>query len=502
MERRNTRQQARLERLENTEEEQANANPHIQYVIPSPSITHEGREDLFSVQRDGAEVFRDGVVESARFRITPLEGFIQGAGASSLIELHEVITAIFRSILQSFSNTCRDDDTIKIMVDQQTLDSPILIEPEELGSISLHSVMLQISAVLSSKRKLAIDDTFCVTISIIRKITGGVSKIRLLLEEQSEVLYAKRSMIRVRNQTDSACLPRAILLAWASRVRVENAEFNRLRHPGESMSAAMFRLRACSKYLFKAMTDVRRPASQDAGLKLLLQLAHLEHVTQFDLCHIDAIEDVLHCAIHVISQIAGNKFVRKPSSQVIERGWTSIFVYHHREDPEDLLAPFHYDAISKLPAFFGVRAVCETCLKPLSSVYVACCNEPCKKCRSKLCKPPSEADASPRMSIKCRTDFMSEECFLRHKLRPRGRRADATPVCLKRWSCGKCGKVYEYAKRSREDHLCGEYYCGSCEKYFTDRHECYVRVPRRGQLEKNRQDRLMVFFDIETRQTR
>ncbi len=470
--------------------------------ISTPSISHEGREDLFRVERTAMEIFRDGLVVSARFRVVPLEAFLRTASGTTLIELHDVIRAVFRSILDGFSRTCKQDDVIKLLIDQQSLDSPILVQPEEVGSLTLHSVMMQISSVLLSKRKLVIDDTFVVTVSIIRNITGGVSKIRLLLEEQAEVLYAKRSLIRVRNQDDTACLPRAIMLAWASRVRVDNEEFNRERRCGESMHAAMFRLRKSSKYLFKSMIDVRRPLSQDRGLKLMLELAHLQEADHFDLANIEPIEHVLHCAVHVISQIAGNKFVRLPCEAAKERGWTSVFIYHHREDPEDLLSPFHYDAISKLPAFFGVRAVCETCLKPRASVYVNCCREKCRKCLSKRCTQPSEEDSDQILCDSCNTTFSTQDCFERHKRSLQGQRSDAGSICSKRWTCTRCGKVFETCKRKMEEHVCGEYFCNSCEAYFTQRHECFVRVPQNSQAGKNRQDRVLIFFDIETRQTR
>ena len=46
-----------------------------------PDITHNGREDLFRIERIALETFRGGLVESSKFRIVPLEDFIRTAGS-------------------------------------------------------------------------------------------------------------------------------------------------------------------------------------------------------------------------------------------------------------------------------------------------------------------------------------------------------------------------------------------------------------------------------------
>ena len=61
--------------------------------------------------------------------------------------------------------------------------------------------------------------------------------------------------------------------------------------------------------------------------------------------------------------------------------------------------------------------------------------------------------------------------------------------------------MFKYGKKDAEGHTCGEYYCRSCERTFTQRHECYMRSQEGVKLGKNEKDQLTIFFDIESRQT-
>ncbi len=152
------------------------------------------------------------------------------------------------------------------------------------------------------------------------------------------------------------------------------------------------------------------------------------------------IEEVLERGIHIISQIAGNEFVRKPSEVYKNRGWTNVFVYHHRTDPDDVTSECHYKAISKLLAFFKVKAMCEWCFKPKSDPRVECCHPKCKKCLFPACIA-MENDNVKYCCVSCHTLFSSSECFKQHQT-ARGRVA----ACQLQWTCHLCPKIIKYAK--------------------------------------------------------
>ncbi len=314
-------------------------------------------------------------------------------------------------------------------------------------------------------------------------------------------MYGKRSLVRIRNQNDSTCLPRAILVGWASVSRIANKRFNSQKLPGENLIDTMFRTKTCSYYLFKSLTDGRRPAQQDKATDKLIQLASLGGVKEFDLSHIDEFERVLECKVRVISQIAYKQYVRIPP-EALEceqcEGWKNVFIYHHRPDPLDILSEFHFDAITKLHAFFGYSSICVICLKRKTAETVPCCEKRCDKCLSKSCKENSVNHKPARITCaSCHVRFPNDQCFSRH-IKPD---INGDTVCSKKWACPSCKKVFESRKRTPDNHKCGEYYCNSCETYFLQRHECYMRSVKNRKLNKNQKDRVMIFFDIETRQT-
>ncbi len=185
------------------------------------------------------------------------------ANSTTFDELERVIERIFETILNSFRNICRPTDKVKFMIDQDYLDSPILIFLCRFSHLTNDRLLHQILSVLQLKRKVSVDRSFNISVSVMREVNGGVSKVGLLLSERVEDLHRKRSVIRIRNgDGDRRCLARAILVAWVSRVRVENAEFNSMKQPDELSTDAMFRMKKCSHSLFRSMVDVSRPHVQ------------------------------------------------------------------------------------------------------------------------------------------------------------------------------------------------------------------------------------------------
>ncbi len=449
-------------------------------------------EDLFSVERISHMHSQLHNITASRFKINPMPDLLSSFSITTMQELEDAIEQIFQSILSGFTKLCKPDDIVKITVDQDQLDMPVIIPPRRLLDITIPDILARIIAVLQSKRTVVLDDTFFVGISVIRVVQGGVMKTGMLLNPHLDKLYAKKSVIRVKSSEDNTCLARAILISWASKNRIPRTMFMQMKMDNEELDDTALRVKRVCESLYYSWKNPNLDV-QDRVVKRLLEIAGLDHVDSIRLDHIPAIEDVLHCGVNIISQTAGNAFVRKASDKAQELGWKNVFVYHHKLDPDDPTSDYHFDAITCLGAFFQVRSMCENCFKIKKDPNKYCCGgRKCGKCNRRGCPILSKEPVLPMSCRFCTTTFETFHCFAAHK---------HNKMCETFWSCPHCNKRFRTCRRPRETHHCGEYYCQSCERFFMERHECYIRAAKKPQRKKHEKDRVMIFFDIETRQT-
>ena len=397
---------------------------------------------------------------------------------------------MLEKIIAAFKKNGKSDDLIKLVFDQVTLDCPIILQPEMLADVDVGKILERISVVLQSKKNIKIDETFFIHVSVLRSVNGGANVVRSLVSEAPETLYAKRSLVRILNAEDYSCLPRAIIVSWASKLenQIANEALKAHQREDEDIIDTILRVGKASPATYKSIRD-SRSRMQDKFLSKLLSKAGLENVQVLGLEHIEKIENVLKCCVYVVSQLCNDTFLRKPEVHTKQQGFLNVYVYHHRLDPTDVTSEMHYDAITRLAAFFGVKSICEECCKSKSSDAVDCCLPPkCSKCNSRNCHEPN-ATAREVFCPECTTTFYSQTCFENHLDR-----------CHERWTCPKCLKIFKRNQRSIELHQCGEYYCHKCDAHFIDRHECYVRSKNNGKDLKKNRDKLLIFFDIETTQ--
>ncbi len=72
--------------------------------------------------------------------------------------------------------------------------------------------------------------------------------------------------------------------------------------------------------------------------------------------------------------------------------------------------------------------------------------------------------------------------------------------CSLSWLCLNCQKVMNTSWRTKEQHVCGEYFCRRCTRYFVGNHECYIQsIKTTGLAKASKNDIFMyIAFDIET----
>lgn len=59
-----------------------------------------------------------------------------------------------------------------------------------------------------------------------------------------------------------------------------------------------------------------------------------------------------------------------------------------------------------------------------------------------------------------------------------------------------CYKTYDKTQR-KKPHVCGEIFCKTCNDFYPQNHQCYIR-PDTGKAPENKH--LYIFYDLETRQ--
>uniref|UniRef100_A0A1I8I145 DNA-directed DNA polymerase n=1 Tax=Macrostomum lignano TaxID=282301 RepID=A0A1I8I145_9PLAT len=151
----------------------------------------------------------------------------------------------------------------------------------------------------------------------------------------------------------------------------------------------------------------------------------------------------------------------------------------------------HFNAVCKVPPFFGARRYCDRCQQPYD------CKSREHKCANTCpqCKVPGTDCKSLQRDYKrcadCGLKCYNQQCFENHRRKNRaGRsRCDSVRVCPK---CGYCEDLKVGQKEP--EHKCGHVKCPLCKQYDeAGSHLCFVKAPK-----VKASTMPYVFYDTET----
>ena len=100
----------------------------------------------------------------------------------------------------------------------------------------------------------------------------------------------------------------------------------------------------------------------------------------------------------------------------------------------------------------------------------------------------------------CNRTCRSSDCFTNHRQVERFKNGpsigeEKLSKCQQYFFCQGCKKLLDTLKRSKEDHICGEWQCRLCQDYFSGQHLCYMRASKQ-KVSKGK----FIYFDFESTQ--
>ena len=257
---------------------------------------------------------------------------------SDFISSLEYLTEIMTNLLAKIKDQINKNDKIQIFINHVELSYPISTPFMLVDDLTPDLLLKSITKVIQSNKKLALDEKITFHANILKSPNGSGGK-RL-----TEFIAKKRCIISVKEENDSLCCLRAIVIAQAF-ADGNLIEFNKLKRRDNNIQSRQAILMA-DKYGL----DYNKPI----GLKEIKLIEKDMAFYQFVL--IDG------SSLHKIVYMGDFKDKK-------------IVLY---------LDNNHYFVVTSIPAFFGVKYFCFTCKLLYSSQFENHkCNDVCKKCKWK-----------------------------------------------------------------------------------------------------------------------
>ena len=313
-----------------------------------------------------------------------------------------------------------------------------------------------LSHMLNSNEQFEMDDSFTLSfVHVCGAPTGSGYKRKHLPGHQASTRLKefKRCVLRVPQDDQNLCCPRAIALARGVYQHRDDPQRRR----------QWTRPEVNHRRVTQAAQDLLDEASlppQPCGPEQLQQLATAPSLQDYTIVVVDA--------------------NRAYACFAYGRGDTSLGLLH--EDG-------HYDALSSLPSFFGKDYFCSKCFQAYHHLgQHACCNSQANHCGACLqdgCLDHAEAYRQYRtaqtLCILCGRSFYGDASLQAHRSKTQaGKPIDPQhpSVCATRRNCKECHCVLRSVKEIRT-HRCGfrEYPC--CHEHVDiHHHRCFLQVEK------------------------
>ena len=393
------------------------------------------------------------------------------------IQLHQM----FDDVLSNVRGT--PTDLGRVVIQNNGLKAPIVIPLQKWDTLDSDTVMNGITKVLNSNEELIVDDSMSVTIGAIALPAGSGGGIPITsLYGPGNSLRRKKSMFEIIDS--GMCLPIAIGMCYLkSCKKLKKAEWNRLTGTDKKLTEMekAIKYKTCLESYFGNLKSKTNTKGRRQMAETLCRKAGVPIKDTMGLNDITPFEKLLDVNINVISSKLGNKFIRVVDNTDLP----NIFIYLVESDGLQ-----HFHGISSIAGFFGASYFCETCLKPYKRKEHHSCETTCDVCFSKDCN-----STSPMSCISCHRQCRSQECFIRHKESQMTKQITLKSQCKTWYQCRTCKKVLKYDDRCPLEHVCGEWKCKICERYYVGQHWCYHRTKTNQTSNKK-----FIFYDFETRQ--
>ena len=166
-------------------------------------------------------------------------------------------------------------------------------------------------------------------------------------------------------------------------------------------------------------------------------------------------EQVLNINVVVFAAHLSNKVMYPDTSRPV--GDKQVYLYYTRSGDNG-----HFDCIVNIKGMLAMSYFCSKCFQSFNSISNHHCTHTCQTCQSISC-----VESTPMTCHFCQSVCRLLECFVRHKQEKKKSLHKVIPSpCNTRWVCKICKKVIDLTKDTNEAHICGEWKCKFCPKFY------------------------------------
>ena len=245
--------------------------------------------------------------------------------------MHPHLTTLFESLVDEMRKKYGDHGIARIYIDHPNLEKAIIVTPREIRELNTQEILDYIDDVVNSAGEIPADESLDINVAVIKGLVGGARMYMYHSDDQKK----KRSVLTINN-SDNACLPRAIVVALA--------HLNKLKNKGNDYHE--------KKY--DAIRNNRNKLQGDLAVKLRTNVGIGNRVGT--LGDIKSYEDYLRVCINVISMSCNKKIIKGQ-----EKYSDKIYLVHSQKNVHDKIG--HFNVVTNINGVLGVQYYCEVCAK-------------------------------------------------------------------------------------------------------------------------------------------
>ena len=391
---------------------------------------------------------------------------------------------MFDDVIQLAATKYSPQDKCRLNIGHGDLSSDIVVHLQNLENLDGQAVMNRFERVLNSHENMSADDTFEISVGLLRTNKGGgkpnnkgkgrkprngKKALHLLphlnMNNIHNAVLNKTAIVNILPDEgpEQLCAAKSIVVADArlktdAKKMKKDAYYNLIRKNRQfSMSES------CLKFLaLRLQGKTGLPTNRPLTVP---ELSLFENHVQAKILVIQFVDDQVN---PVVTQCSADAYERE------------IYLY---------LVDNHFYPVVNVNAMFPDKKLCRKCYQVyrLKSPH-PCVPEKCFVCTRTECQLGQTVKC-----VDCNMTCRNEACFQAHRAVTFKKKQSRCDVNKK---CHSCGKVVNTRKIPLSDHVCDTYECRTCGKWVESSHLCYLRRKKMKTTSGK-----FIFFDFESIQS-
>jgi hypothetical protein len=394
---------------------------------------------------------------------------------SRLLDIREDLTSMFQEVIDTAAQQYSKQDKARLTIAHDDLPDEVFVHLQDLSNLSGETVMNRFTKVLNSHKDMCVDNSFKISVGLLKTHKGGAGKRLSLLPHLNETIFSsvfnKRSIVEIigsEKENEKVCAAMSIIVCMAKIEGMKRTDYLNLINKNRQGKSGKQSLRSRAIRL-QQQTQLRIDTPV-----LVNQLSEFEKILKVKICVVQFLDNSHEATL---SQCSDTKYEK------------TIFLYLDSQE--------HFHAIVNPAALLPKQKICQKCYKIVPFKSHICLNG----LEEKKCFPCQRFDCKKGQLVKCNDcnfTCFGKSCFEAHKAPPpqtSQHNDDQLSLCQKRYKCTQCEKVIDLQKQKIEEHICGQYHCSLCSKNVDLDHLCFLRR-KKTKITNGK----FLYFDLETTQ--